>query len=152
VPRPELRIVDDTLWERAHARLAERCAMVRARPGSHGGPRPRDIDSPYLLSGFARCATCHGPFFAAGRTNGASRSATYGCGVHRKRGPGACPNGLRKRVADVDAAVLATVGDDVLAPNAVMALVDGMWETVQPANRRADDARVRDELRDVERA
>ena len=57
--RPELRIVSDDAWDAAHARLRGIRARLETAQGSRPGIR-RDIDSKYLLSGFARCATCGG--------------------------------------------------------------------------------------------
>jgi site-specific DNA recombinase len=66
VQAPELRIVPDELWQRVHDRLKQH-QTVYIRSGADGmkgrllgRPGMRDIDSPYLLSGFARCAHCGG--------------------------------------------------------------------------------------------
>ena len=52
VPAPELQIVSDELWTAAHARFAE-----RQQKHTGGAGRRRDIESRYLLSGFARCGS-----------------------------------------------------------------------------------------------
>jgi site-specific DNA recombinase len=64
---PGLRIVPDELWQAAHARLEKaRTVYVRAAKGNLlvGRPANRDFDSPYLLSGIARCASCGGGLVA----------------------------------------------------------------------------------------
>ncbi len=73
---PSLRIISDELWSRAHDRLAER---QRKHTGGRG--RQRDLDSHYLLSGFARCGTCNGGLAHHSRQHGSQRARTsyYGC-------------------------------------------------------------------------
>src|SRR5262245_32350970 len=73
VDAPQLRIVTDELWAAAHERLTGIAArLVTAR-----GERPivrRDIDSQYLLSGFARCAACGGTLSVVSRSHGRQRA------------------------------------------------------------------------------
>jgi DNA invertase Pin-like site-specific DNA recombinase len=65
-----LRIVSDDLWHAAQARLSER------RDKYTGGDRSFRA-SPYLLSGFARCALCGGGFAShVGRTASNWRAST----------------------------------------------------------------------------
>ena len=79
VQAPELRIVPDELWHRVHDRLKQH-QTIYIRSGADGmngrllgRPGMRDIDSPYLLSGFVRCAHCGGPMEASGRDHGRQR-------------------------------------------------------------------------------
>ena len=51
---PELRIVPQALWEKAHVRLVLQELGSQANPQRHVGK--------YLLSGFVRCAVCDGAF------------------------------------------------------------------------------------------
>ena len=55
IPAPELRIVSEDLWHAAQERFTERQVKY-----AQAGRRRQDIESPYLLSGFARCGTCGG--------------------------------------------------------------------------------------------
>jgi hypothetical protein len=56
--RPELRIVDETLWQAAHARLA--LMTERFGDGRHGRPggAAHVAYSPQLLAGVLRCGLC----------------------------------------------------------------------------------------------
>ncbi len=104
---PDLRIISDELWQRVTARLKQvQNVFVRktsAQGQLLGRPAMRDFDSPYLLSGLARCRTCGGPIDASGRDSGGKRR-TYGCAYHRKRGASICKNALR-----IDQDVLDTI-------------------------------------------
>jgi hypothetical protein len=84
--------------------------------GRTGRPRRRDIESPYLLSGFARCADCGGSLGVLDRRQ-------YGCIAHHKRGTTVCGNGVRLPLAMLDDAVLRELRDK-LKPKAIMPLID----------------------------
>src|SRR5262245_53471004 len=63
---PELRIVSDELWRRAHDRLAaSRATYLAATGGVAFGGRPANpLESPYLLTGMIACGSCGGTMFA----------------------------------------------------------------------------------------
>src|SRR5262249_35097572 len=105
-PAPELRIVSDTLWEAAHARL--RRTRNAFRP-SAGAPSRLDGPSPYLLSGLGRCASCGGSLVALSRHHGRRRGFFYGCAYHRKRGAEVCTNYRHRPQAIVEDAVVEGV-------------------------------------------
>jgi len=70
IPAPALRIVPEDLWQAAHAQFAAR--VSRASSGGYG--RACDLTrTRYLLSGFARCASCGGGFAAHSRSHGGRR-------------------------------------------------------------------------------
>ena len=66
---PDLRIVDDDLWERV---------QVRRRAG-HDRRRSTSTHTPLPLTGIVRCATCSGPMTIA-------KTRRYACPAHRSRG------------------------------------------------------------------
>src|SRR5262245_46671078 len=105
---PELRVVSDELWNRAHARLAAtRSHYLHAQEGRRDG-RP-ELDSPYLLSGFTACADCGHPLLV--KKIGAT--ARYKCsGNHR--GKAICANGASFPVTTANEAVLNALLDEVL--------------------------------------
>jgi hypothetical protein len=105
--RPQLRIVSEDLWTAAQARFAER----QQKHGRRFGQR-RDLDSPYLLSGFGRCGTCGGGMAAHSRQHGGRRVFFYGCTSFWKRGAKVCSNNLVARMDVLDDEVLATLEDD----------------------------------------
>ena len=103
---PELRIVDDALWTAVASVTGER---ERLTTTSLRGPRAR-----YFLSGLARCAECGGPIQANNGKVSYDNVKVYACAWHRERGATVCSNGLRRPVADVDAAVIAWIQSNVL--------------------------------------
>jgi site-specific DNA recombinase len=77
---PELRIIDEPLWTAVQARLEEKQATyVRSAGGRLWGRPERSLDSPYLLTGFARCALCGGSFFVRRRTSRGHGRTTAAC-------------------------------------------------------------------------
>ena len=77
VPVPELRIVDDALWDAVKARQAEvRLVMSRDADGNalNGAHRQK-----YLLSGLLACGVCGGGFTIV-------NAHDYGCATHRAKG------------------------------------------------------------------
>ncbi len=130
---PALRIVPEPLWERAQARRATRRAQYLTATGGkrYGRPR-RDVDSKYLLPGFARCATCGGGMCVRSRSHGGHRRYLYGCTSYWKRGRTVCPNCLEIGMGDADDAVLAAVAGVVLAPEIVDEVVAGVVTALGP--------------------
>ena len=154
-PAPELRIVSEDLWQAAHGRLAGIRAQLekatgQAAGGRHGARR-RGNESPYLLSGFARCAVCGGGLGVISRSHGQQRAYFYACTAYHKRGTAVCGNGLAQRIERVDDAVLQTLGGDVLRPDVVMAILDGVFEAMTPTTRARDVDALRTELSGLER-
>ena len=109
---PALRIISDELWEAAQARLQRaRDTYVRGPRGRLiARPSLRDLDTPYLLSGLARCAACGGPLASVTRDFKAhGRRRYYECAYSSKRGSAVCKNRLLIRQERLDAAVLAAL-------------------------------------------
>ena len=95
VDAPDLQTISPTLWQAVHDRLAQ-AKQLYARGTQNGRrgtligrPSLRDFDSPYLLSGLARC-TCGGPLGAVTREHNRSARRFYGCLYFHKRGPTVC--------------------------------------------------------------
>lgn len=55
---PALRVVTDDQWRLAHGRFESIRARLIQASGGRIGVRRRDVESQYLLPGFARCAVC----------------------------------------------------------------------------------------------
>jgi hypothetical protein len=68
------------------------------------------------------------------RTTRRQRMFVYGCLAHHKRGATVCDNALVKPIANVDAAVQSKLVSDVLRPAIVRAVLDGVFEALQPTS------------------
>jgi site-specific DNA recombinase len=122
VEAPALRIVDEALWHAAHRRLdTTRARYARLTAGKRVGRPEPTLESPYLLTGFVRCAGCGGGVSAQVVTSkkGATRSY-YVCTTFRVRGPALRARGFRARLRDLDAAILDQLGRDVLTEDVLM--------------------------------
>lgn len=139
---PELRIIEQDLWDRVQRALDARRG-ARGADGKLKGRAPaRDIESKYLLTGFAVCGTCGGPIRATirGTGSGAGRRfvPSYTCARFETRA--SCTNSVTMRAADVERVVIANIAqylnEDVIAP-AVDAAVARLIEQRGPgADRR----------------
>ncbi len=145
VEAPALRIVPEDTWEAVRQRLSKIRGQLELATGGRIGIRRRDIDSRVLLSGFARCALCGGSFYPVSRSHGKRRAFFYACSSYWKRGTSVCGNGLVMGVDRIDQAVLAKLAGDVLQPEFVMAVVDGLVEAYAPERAATEIARLQDE-------
>jgi DNA invertase Pin-like site-specific DNA recombinase len=149
--QPDLRIVSDDAWQAAHTRLRKVRTQLKIADGMRPAVR-RDIDSKYLLSGFARCGTCGGSLSVLSRSRGRrnTRGYFYGCLAHAKRGATVCDNALVLPIDRVDAAVLSKFLRDALRPVVVTAILDGVFEALRPAAVTTNVADLRMTLRAVD--
>lgn len=145
---PELRIVDDALWERVKARQRERAqsrgAAVKAGLSKATGGRGRYPS--YLFSSLLKCGLCGANFIMA---NG----STYACARSWKRvGEHRCSNRLRVPRRDVERALLGHIRDDLLAPEALAAFTKeyARLQRERQSGGGAERARLTAELRRVE--
>jgi DNA invertase Pin-like site-specific DNA recombinase len=130
---PALRIVSDAEWRAAHSRLDGVRASLQAVGAAVGNRRPRDIESAYLLSGFARCAVCGGTLSVLGGSHRNARGHAYGCLAYHKRGTVVCPNHLKLPIARVHDAVLQEIDQRLRrGPALFMAILDGVLANFEP--------------------
>lgn len=115
---PELRIVDEELWQAVQQRK-RRGPARGTRTGRGASPRT-------LFAGTLRCPTCGGPMTAID-------SRRYGCNHHRDRGSAVCDNGDAFARARVDAALLAVVREELLSPAAQAELHDAVRGAIAAA-------------------
>ena len=140
VDAPDLRIVPESLWTAVQGRRDERRAQyLKATGGKTFGRPRRDVDSKYLLPGFARCANCGGGMCVRSRSHGGHRAHLYGCTSYWQRGRTVCPNNLEVRMVAADEAVLAAVAGVVLAPEIVDEVVAGVLANLR--SERSGQAR-----------
>ena len=125
---PELRIIDQALWDQTR-------------------PRQLNIKNPTrchahatLFGGLLRCDACGGPIIAI-------NARRYGCSAHKDKGPSAYPSTATWLRADVDQRLLSELRDDLLSPTAlveVQATVRGLLAELKVGQDRAQaDARRR---------
>jgi len=116
LPAPELRIVDDALWQRVKERLDRAHGLYARNQAGKLLSRPRLKDeSAYLLTGFARCSVCQGPIGTDLRGHGSQNNrhhvAAYACLDHKRRGAAICTNRVGIPQTAVDAAILKAICD-----------------------------------------
>jgi site-specific DNA recombinase len=136
------------VWNDAHARLHAISTQLKAK-GQHCRRR-RDIDSKYLLSGFARCATCGGTLSVLSRSSGSRRLYSYGCLAHAKRGKTVCDNALVLPIDRVDDAVLTELRQNVPRPAVVRAIIQGVFEALRPQAITTNVTALRSDLRTLD--
>jgi DNA invertase Pin-like site-specific DNA recombinase len=141
----ELRIGSADLWRQVDHRVAAQQTDANKINKSifPAGPRRRqqhrDAESPYLLSGFLRCATC------GSSVSVLSGGRVYGCIGYHKKGTTVCRNGLRKPLAVVDEAIRRRLSD-LLVPAALQAIVDGVLAKLTTPTLASDLAQRRQAL------
>lgn len=128
---PELRIVDDALWQRARERqgeIAEKYANVTEAVRKHhkknrlnGTRRPKS-----LLSGLVFCGCCGWPY----SLRGADR---FACSNHISKG--ACSNSRTIPREELEARVLCGLKDRMMAPEIVEEAMRAYAEETNRLNR-----------------
>jgi DNA invertase Pin-like site-specific DNA recombinase len=108
VDAPHLRIVSAEAWQAVRVK-------TEPRPATPKGGRP----ATYLLSGVLRCGACGGPMAVINGKDSYDPVHVYTCTRRRDRGGTVCASRGRRRVEDVDAAVLGWVRDNVLVEDLV---------------------------------
>ena len=110
---PELRIVDDALWQAVKDRqgkLAEKHATVIAAVREAHANRLNDTHRPrHLLSGLLVCGVCGGSYVMRGQDR-------YGCSNHVMNGSCANRRGIRRTI--LEERVLAGLREKLMAPEA----------------------------------
>jgi len=101
--RPDLRIIDDELWQTVRQRMS---TPRRAGGRKGSGPQPKA-----LFSGLLRCGSCGGAVVAVS-------ARQYGCAARKDRGATVCAGVLAPR-ASVDSCLLAEVRDELLSAEAL---------------------------------
>ncbi|MCY4002160.1 MAG: recombinase family protein [Rhodospirillales bacterium] len=145
---PELRIVDDELWQAAKARQGEisekyatAIAATRAAQANYlnSTHRPR-----YLLSGLLECGVCGGSYSKRGQDR-------YGCSNHVMSG--SCSNSRGIRRVEIEERGMAGLREKLMAPEAAAEAMKAYAEETNRLNRerRASGATDRKELADIEK-
>ena len=106
---PDLRIIDDALWEAVQDQLL---ATAGIRPERARRPK-------HVLSGLGVCGVCGGAWIITGN-NGAQRARIWGCARAQEK---ACTNNRKITGHRYEARVLAELKSQMLAPDVVAAFV-----------------------------
>ena len=145
---PELRIVDDELWQavkdrqeeltKKYATVIEATQTARANR-LNGTHRPR-----HLLSGLLECGACGGPYSMRGQDR-------YGCSNHVMND--SCSNSRGIRRTELEERVLIGLRDHLMAPDIAGEAVRAWAEETNRLNRErsASSEAERKELADVEK-
>jgi hypothetical protein len=139
---PQLRIIDDALWQAAQARLQAEALSPDSNPapaqaGFWNRRRPQ-----HLLSGKTFCGLCGGPFGMVG-------GSYLGCIATRN---GGCRNTKTLRRPALEAIVLGALSTELMQPDALAAFIDGFNEVWRRNARqgKAASETTRRELQKVE--
>ncbi len=139
---PDLRIIDDDLWQAVKARQGDLKVPKQPKPGEPGfwdRRRPR-----YLLSGLVRCGLCGGGYSMISQT-------LMGCSTARNKGT--CSNRLNIRRQALEATILAGLRSRLMEPNLVKVFAEAFIAETNKL-RAAQTRQVKDwenRLRQIER-
>jgi site-specific DNA recombinase len=145
---PELRIVDDELWQRVKLRQAELAKQFGATALGVRVARAKRLNGlcrpAFLLSGLLICGCCGGRY-------GIVVNDRNGCLGHFRKG--ICDNGRTIRRDDIERRVLAGLTDSLVSPEAVAVAVRAYAEETNRQNheRRAEAEADRRTLEKIER-
>ena len=101
--RPELRIIDQPLWERVQANLNACTNVIRGKGGKFRGSRANTSGGKYLFSGLMQCGKCGGSMVVAS----SGRYSSYTCNNNWNRGKAVCDNNRRISRASVESDLLS---------------------------------------------
>ena len=135
---PELRIINDALWERVQTRLHAEAAVPARDAGSQRAfwdrRRPR-----HLLSGKVICGVGGGPYHPAGSGYLGCQAAKYG----------ACTNRRTMRRTSLEVHVMEILSRQVMRPDLLTALAEAFnaeWQRLDGKLREQAVARQRERL------
>ena len=127
---PELRIVDEALWQAVKDRqgeLADKHATVIAAVREAHANRLNSTHRPrHLLSGLLECGACGGSYAMRGQDR-------YGCSNHVMNG--SCANGRGIRRTVLEERVLAGLKEKLMAPEAAAEAMRAWAEETNRLNR-----------------
>ncbi|PWC57421.1 recombinase family protein, partial [Azospirillum sp. TSH58] len=132
---PELRIVDDALWNRVKTR--QEAVATEIGRDDQGNALNRVHRRRFLLSGVLVCGICGAGYTIMGKDR-------YGCAGHRNSGT--CPNDRTITRQAIERRVLAGLKERLLGADVVAAFVEEMAavqrrEQAEARNRRGDQER-----------
>jgi len=135
IDRPDLRIIDDTLWRSAQQRMATTRETYTGRrlTGKPGHGR----ESKHLLAGLLACGVCGGNLIYSRKTGQRGQpQSSYVCTTRRTRGAEACSNRHGVPVDGLTTALLEQMRLRFLNPAMLAALIE---QERQAGKREPDD-------------
>jgi len=139
---PELRIIDDALWNRVKERQK---SLRQTVAGDAAELRPERARRPaYLLSNLIKCGACSGGYSMV-------NARDYGCSNARNRGT--CSNRLRIRRDELEESVLSGLKTHLMAPELVKEFIaeHNRDHNRTNAEREREHERRKEEAQKVER-
>ena len=125
---PNLRIVDENLWEAVKLRQRELCFDIRRDEG--GNALNRVHRRKFLLSGLLKCGYCGGGFTIVAQDR-------YGCATHRSKGT--CDNKATVSRQEIEERVLGGLKQKLLAPELVREFIRAFQEETNHANAEREE-------------
>ncbi len=123
---PNLRIVDDALWERVKARQKD--ARIEIGRDGAGNALNRIHRRRFLFSGLLECGLCGAGYTIIGKDR-------YGCATHRSKGTCSNTRSIKRQV--IEDRILSGLKDRLMAPELVAAFIE---EYTAEINRHAAEA------------
>ena len=121
----ELRIIDEVLWDRVQARLANTRKNVH-KNNKRGRGRP----SRYLLSGLLKCGECGANFIM-------TDSRAYGCSSHTNGGNHLCDNNIRVKREVAEDALLGNIRESLLGDDVIHYMQQSVRVAIREYNKQA---------------
>ncbi|MFC3183280.1 recombinase family protein [Cypionkella sinensis] len=135
---PDLRIIDDDLWEQVKIRQGAIRADMNPAGVQSTRPRPENARRPaYLFAGLVKCGCCGASYTLINKTR-------YGCAATRNKGDKVCTNRATILREEVEARVLNGLRESLLHPDLIAAFVEEY--------RRAFNATAADSTADRDKA
>jgi site-specific DNA recombinase len=139
---PQLRIIEDALWQQVKER--QNAIGFKVARDEGGNALNRAHRRKFLLSGLLICGCCGAGYTIVGKD-------VYGC--RRHRGMGNCPNDVLVSRAEVERRIMSALKEKLLAPDLIAEFTRAYQEEVNrlaatAGSRRADRER---QLKAVER-
>ena len=132
VAAPELRIIDDDLWQRVKVRQGQ--VRIEMGKDTDGNALNRAHRRKFLLSNLLRCGCCGAPYAVTAKDR-------FGCSTYRSKGT--CTNALSINRQRIEARVLAALQTRMLTPELVEHFVRTFEAEVTRRQREAGSTQVR---------
>ncbi len=135
---PNLRIIDDALWERVKARQKD--ARIEIGRDEAGNALNRVHRREFLFSGLLECGVCSAGYTIIGKDR-------YGCATHRSKGTCTNTRSIKRQV--IEDRILSGLKDRLMAPELVAAFIE---EYTAEINRHVAEAEQERRSREREHA